>query len=92
VRYGIMAIQPEAMMQPCASTRELVANFLRFDHSQLVREVAKHGFSLIELSGDLGMLYPPAFADAAIVKLARVKDKLGLSYTVHLPFHSHGHT
>lgn len=88
MRYGIMAIQPENMMQPGASTRELVANFLRFDHSQLVREVSKHGFNLVELSGDLGMLHPPAFAEAAIEKLAKVKDRLGLSYTVHLPFHS----
>ncbi len=88
MRYGIMEIQPETMMQPGASTRELVTNFLRFDHAQLIREVAKHGFNLIELSGDLGMLHPPAFTASAIEKLVKVKNKLGLSYTVHLPFHS----
>jgi sugar phosphate isomerase/epimerase len=59
-----------------------------FDHAGLVRNLHSEGFSLIELGGDLGTFIPQSFSPPTIRALARLKEELGLAYTVHLPLWS----
>lgn len=91
MRFGIMAMQIDALVPPAARglpPQEMLASVLGFSHAGLVRELFAAGFNPVELGGDLGMLLPPAFSPAAIDELAALKDELGVSYTVHLPLWS----
>jgi sugar phosphate isomerase/epimerase len=88
MRFGIMAMQMEALIPAGLSTAEVIGHIASFDHSQLVRGISENGFKLIELGGDLGMFLPQTFTKEAIGRLAILKRELRLSYTVHLPLWS----
>jgi sugar phosphate isomerase/epimerase len=88
MRYGVMAVQAETLMPPGAAVGELLKKQITLDYAGLVRQVVRHGFHLIELSADFGMIYPPAFEPKSIRRLNQLRERLGLSYTVHLPFWS----
>lgn len=88
MRFGIMAMQIESLIPAGQPVDQILASLAGFDHSRLVRGLARHGFRLIELGGDLGLFFPQAFSPAAIQRLAELKAELGLSYTVHLPLWS----
>lgn len=88
MRFGIMAMQIETMIQPGKSLPEMMMSVMRFDHTRMVRQVMKQGFPLIELSADMKMLHPSVYSEETMNKLLDLKKKTGLSYTVHLPFWS----
>jgi sugar phosphate isomerase/epimerase len=88
MRFGIMAMQMDALLPSGASAQEALAYLAGFDHAGLVRRLHTAGFKLIELGGDLGMWFPNSFAPAAIEGLQKAKEELSLSYTVHLPLWS----
>lgn len=88
MRYGIMAMQIEALIPAGLSPEQALAHIATFDQSSLVQNLAERGFSLIELGGDLGTLLPHTFTPVAIERLVSVKTQLGLSFTVHLPLWS----
>ena len=88
MRFGIMAMQVDALIPSGLSPQEMMAHVAGFDHAALVRQLASSGFNLLELGGDLGLFFPQAFAPPAIEKLAALKRELDLSYTVHLPLWS----
>ncbi|MEW6180504.1 MAG: cobamide remodeling phosphodiesterase CbiR [Chloroflexota bacterium] len=88
MRFGIMAMQMEAVLPPVSSPQEALHHAAAFSHAALIRRLHAAGFSLIELGGDLGMWFPHTFAPPAIEELAQLKTELGLSYTVHLPLWS----
>jgi sugar phosphate isomerase/epimerase len=83
-----MSLQQGLLIPSASSSGEVVAQLSSFDHAELVRVLAGQGFGLIELSGDLTLFFPQAFAPPAIDRLAVLKEELGLSYTVHLPLWS----
>jgi sugar phosphate isomerase/epimerase len=78
VRFGIMAMQPDLLMQQTTP----------FDHGALIEQLADRGFTTIELGGDLQMFFGHAFAPPAIERLLMIKQKRDLRYTVHLPLWS----
>ncbi len=91
MRFGIMAMQidyliPEDKVEEGSSA--WMTHVLNLDHAALVAKMVQHGFSLIELGGDLAMLLPHTFASPSIQKLAELKEENGLSYTLHLPLWS----
>ncbi|MEW5869362.1 MAG: cobamide remodeling phosphodiesterase CbiR [Chloroflexota bacterium] len=91
MRFGIMAMQIDALIPPAAQglpPQDMLASVLSFSHAGLVRGLFAAGFNPIELGGDLGMLLPTAFSPPAIDELAALKDELGMRYTVHLPLWS----
>ena len=88
MRFGIMAMQMDALLPSGTSAQEALAHLAGFDHAGLIRRLHGAGFKLIELGGDLGMWFPASFTPAAIEGLAEAKAELGLSYTVHLPLWS----
>jgi sugar phosphate isomerase/epimerase len=87
MRFGIMAMQLEALLPSGVPSEQIMASLSAFDHAKLVRDLAAHGFNPIELGGDLGIFLPEAFSPNAVQKLARLRGE-GLGYTVHLPLWS----
>jgi len=87
MRFGIMAMQLEALVPPGVPGEQVMANILGFDHAGLAKNLFDQGFNPIELGGDLGMFLPHVFNPEAIGKLAALKAE-GITYTVHLPLWS----
>ena len=87
MRFGIMAMQLEALIPPGLPPGQIMAGLTTFDHAGLAQGLASKGFNPIELGGDLGMFLPNVYSSASVEKLAALKAG-GLSYTVHLPLWS----
>jgi hypothetical protein len=88
MRFGIMAMQFNALIPPALPPEQIPAHIAGFDHAVLVQGLVERGFRLIELGGDLALFLPHTFTPAAIERLAVLKAALGLSYTIHLPLWS----
>lgn len=88
MRFGIMAMQMDALLPTGGSPEEALAQASSFSHAGLVRRLHAAGFNLIELGGDLGMWFPHTYAPPAIQELAALRAGLSVSYTVHLPLWS----
>jgi sugar phosphate isomerase/epimerase len=88
MRFGIMAMQIDALVPGSLPPEQLMARLGSFDHASLVRSLAERGFPLIELGGDLSLFLPHTYSPPQIERLAQLKSELGLSYTVHLPLWS----
>lgn len=87
MRFGIMAMQLEALVPSGVPADQVMANLAGFDHASLARNLAKAGFNPIELGGDLGMFLPNAYSPQSMQSLAALRAD-GLSYTLHLPLWS----
>lgn len=88
MRFGIMAMQMNALIPEGLSPDQALARISSFDQVELVRQLAAQGFSLIELGGDLGTLLPHTFSPDTIDRLIKLKVELDIGYTVHLPLWS----
>jgi sugar phosphate isomerase/epimerase len=91
MRFGIMSMQIDALIPgetQRASPETVVAHIAQFNQTELVRSLAEHGFKLVELGGDLALFLPHTFEQDTIQGLVKLKEELGLSYTVHLPLWS----
>ena len=88
MRFGIMAMQIDALVPSGLTPEGLLASIANFNHTNLVRNLASHGFKLIELGGDLVSFFPQSYSPGEIQNLARLKSEMELSYTVHLPLWS----
>jgi sugar phosphate isomerase/epimerase len=88
MRFGIMAMQIDALVPSGLTPEGLLASIANFDHTNLVHNLASHGFKLIELGGDLVSFFPQSYSPGAIQNLARLKSEMELRYTVHLPLWS----
>jgi sugar phosphate isomerase/epimerase len=87
MRFGIMAMQLEALVPAGVPAEQVMASILGFDHAALARNLFEQGFNPIELGGDLGMFLPHAYSPEAIERLRALKSE-GLTYTLHLPLWS----
>jgi sugar phosphate isomerase/epimerase len=87
MRFGIMAMQLEALIPPGLPAEQIMAGIMTFDHAGLAKSLADKGFNPIELGGDLGMFLPNVYSPESVEKLAALKGS-GLSYTIHLPLWS----
>lgn len=88
MQFGLMTLQEGLVIPPDPSPQAAMAYLASFDHAALVRELAEQGFRTIELSGDMVLFFPQAFAPATIERLGQLKQAYGLTYTVHLPLWS----
>ena len=87
MRFGIMAMQMEALIPPGLPAGQIMASLTTFDHAGLAKGLADKGFNPIELGGDLGMFIPNAYSLESVEKLGALKAG-GLTYTLHLPLWS----
>jgi sugar phosphate isomerase/epimerase len=87
MRFGIMAMQLEALVPQGVPADQIMANIMSFDHAGLAKSLFNKGFNPVELGGDLGMFMPNVYSPESVEKLAALKMD-GLSYTLHLPLWS----
>lgn len=87
MRFGIMAMQLEAIVPQGVPAEQIMASIMTFDHAGLAKGLADKGFNPIELGGDLGMFLPNVYSPESVEKLAALKAD-GLAYTLHLPLWS----
>jgi sugar phosphate isomerase/epimerase len=87
MRFGIMAMQLEALVPSGAPADQIMANIMSFDHAGLAKSLFEKGFNPIELGGDLGMFLPNVYNPESVARLAAIKSD-GLAYTLHLPLWS----
>jgi sugar phosphate isomerase/epimerase len=87
MRFGIMAMQLEALVPAGVPAGQVMASIMAFDHAGLAQSLFAKGFNPVELGGDLGMFLPQVFEPPSVEKLGKLKAG-GLTYTVHLPLWS----
>ena len=88
MRFGIMAMQLNALIPPDLPADQVLTHIAQFDHASLVGDLADRGFRLIELGGDLSIFLPHTFHPEAVHRLAALKAEKNLDYTLHLPLWS----
>ncbi len=88
MRFGIMSMQPRALLPGGLSPPAVMEHVQRFDHAGHVSRLAAQGFNPVELGGDMPLFFPQAFAPAAVEALKALKAETGLGFTVHLPLWS----
>lgn len=66
MRFGIKALQREALIPPHLSIEHISVHLGSFDYPQLVRSLAETGFKTIELGGDLTLFLPSALQPQTI--------------------------
>jgi sugar phosphate isomerase/epimerase len=65
-----------------------IPDFSRLDVVDIVREAVSNGYSVIELTMDVLHIIPGSLTSESIDRLVDLKEELGHSYAVHLPFWS----
>jgi len=88
MRFGIMAMQLDALIPNQLAPDQIASHLASFSQVDLIKRLHAPGFNPIELGGDLAMFLPHTFAPETIEGLVRLKQDLGVSYTVHLPLWS----
>jgi sugar phosphate isomerase/epimerase len=88
MRFGVMAMQLNALIPPEVEPHNILAHIAGFDQSKLVRDMASQGFRLIELGGDLAIFLPHTYMEESIHRLEVVKSELNVGFTQHLPLWS----
>jgi sugar phosphate isomerase/epimerase len=87
MRFGIIAMQLEALVPAGIPAEQVMAGLAGFDHAGLAGSLFNKGFNPVELGGDLGMFLPGAYSPEAIRRLTALKAG-GLTFTLHLPLWS----
>jgi sugar phosphate isomerase/epimerase len=87
MRFGIMAMQLDALVPQGVPAEQVMASIMSFDYAGLAKSLFDKGFNPIELGGDLGMFLPNVYSPESVAKLAALKSG-GLTYTLHLPLWS----
>ncbi len=87
MRFGIMAMQLEALVPQGMPAEQIMAGIMNFDHAGLAKNLFDKGFNPVELGGDLGMFLPNVYSPESVARLAAIRSN-NLSYTLHLPLWS----
>jgi sugar phosphate isomerase/epimerase len=86
MRFGITALDWATVLRQLSAGGFFDLN--RFDFAEIARLTHEHGFSLMELTLDIGYVIPEALSEKQISNLLAVKEELDLTYTAHLPLWS----
>ncbi|MFW9844279.1 MAG: cobamide remodeling phosphodiesterase CbiR [Candidatus Thorarchaeota archaeon] len=86
LRFGITALEIQEVAS--AVVVDGIPDFSRLDVANLIRNTASQGWSVLELSLDVKHIISNSITENTINNLIRLKEELGLDYTVHLPFWS----
>jgi len=86
LRFGITALEIKEIAGVVVI--DGIPDFSRLNVSNLLRDAASQGWSLFELSLDVKHIIPNSITQKVINELIDLKEEIGLSYTVHLPFWS----
>ncbi len=88
MRFGINTLQREMLFPSGQSPSETLAHLASIEHADLARALHGHGFSPIEISGDMALFLPHTMSPPVIERLQRLKKETAVTYTVHLPLWS----
>lgn len=86
MRFGITALDWATVFNQLAAGGFF--DLSKFDFAEIVRLTHQHGFSLMELTLDIGYVIPGALSEDQITNLLVAKEELDLTYTAHLPLWS----
>ncbi len=86
MRFGITTLDWATVFRQLSSGGLL--DFSKFDFAKIVRLAHQNGFTLQELTFDVGYVMPGALSEQQIANLLVIKEELDLTYTVHLPLWS----
>lgn len=84
LRFGITALEFQEVARKVIVDGNL--DFSRLDVTDIVQETVSKGWSVLELSMDLKPIFPSSITPESINRLIDLKEELGISYTVHLPY------
>lgn len=87
LRFGITALEFSPLAQDLIQGG--LANLTNFDTIKHIKRMLEiEHISVLELSFDVIHIIPGAFSEKVIDRLIKMKEELGISYTVHLPLWS----
>ncbi|MFW9799430.1 MAG: cobamide remodeling phosphodiesterase CbiR [Candidatus Thorarchaeota archaeon] len=87
MRFGVVAIEFIPAVERIIA--EGTPDFSRIDLVEIVREVVEiEHIRVVEIPMEIEHMVPGSLTPEVISRLAELKDELGHSYTVHLPFWS----
>jgi sugar phosphate isomerase/epimerase len=86
LRFGITALEFQEVAQKVVV--DGVPDFSRLDVADVVRDAMSDDYSVIEITMDAKYIVPGSITPESINQLIDLKEELGHSYTVHLPFWS----
>ncbi len=86
LRFGITALEFQEVANKVII--DGVPDFSRLDIVDIVRDAMSVSYSVIEITMDAKYIVPGSITPASINQLVDLKEELGHSYTVHLPFWS----
>lgn len=84
LRFGITALEFQEVARKVIV--DGIPDFSRLDVYNLIQETASDGWSVLELSMDLKPIIPSSITPESINRLIDLKEELGISYTIHLPY------
>ena len=84
LRFGITALEFQEVARKVIT--DGIPDFSRLDVCKFVQESVSEGWSVIELSMDVKPIIPSSITQESIDGLIELKEELGISYTVHLPY------
>ena len=86
LRFGITALEFQEVAKQVVV--DGIPDFSRLDVTDMIRDAVSENCSVLELSMDVKHVIPGSFTPDTVSRLVHLKDELGHSYTVHLPFWS----
>lgn len=86
LRFGTTALEFLEVAQKVVV--EGVPDFSRLNVADVVREAMEDSYTVIEITMDAKYIVPGSITAESINQLLNLKEELGHSYTVHLPFWS----
>ncbi len=86
MRFGITALDWTTVLSQLSA--DGLFDLSKFNFAEIVRITQEYGFSLMELTLDLGYVLPGALSKRQITNLLKAKKELDLAYTAHLPIWS----
>jgi sugar phosphate isomerase/epimerase len=86
MRFGIQILDWPIVLEQLTAKGSFDVN--QFNFPSLIQRGFKQGFSLMELTGDIGYILPGTLTEHSITEVQRIKEDLDLTITVHLPLWS----
>jgi sugar phosphate isomerase/epimerase len=83
MRFGITPLELANIISLVSEGGQV--DFRRFSFEHIIRVTRERGFSLMEVTMDVGFVLPGGLTERTVMALKALKDELGLTYTAHLP-------
>ncbi len=86
MRFGLQVLDWPIVLEQLTTKGSFDVS--QFNFASLIRTSFNRGFSLMELTGDIGFILPGALTEDSITEILQIKEELDIAFTVHLPLWS----